>query len=350
VKITTIILVAITIAGLVAGASCAFQSGVSTVAQTTFTTYIQTPSVQYKSHDPIHIDNDSQLNASNGVTGGNGTLATPYIIDEWDINASATTGIIIGNTSAHIVLRNCIVRDGGSYANSGIMFYNVTNARIDSIEVRKCSFAIYLNPGCNNITVYNNNVTGNSWGIFATDSTNITLAHNRVSSNDGNGMAFNGKSHTIYISFNDIGNCYNGIFMASPGNVVAYNNITGNFLYGITISSAFNRVVRNNFIGNHGASATYDQTHVQANDTGSGNNWTLSDGGNYWSDWTGPDSNQDGFVDSPYAIDGNIGVYDTLPLAKAVFVPEHLTFVTVIAAPAGAVFIIIAVCKNKKSA
>jgi hypothetical protein len=47
--------------------------------------------------------------------------------------------------------------------------------------------------------------------------------------------------------------------------------------------------------------------------TSSGNVFNLSEaegGGNYWSDWTSPDEDGDGFVDSPYTFDGG---EDNLP-------------------------------------
>ncbi len=45
---------------------------------------------------------------------------------------------------------------------------------------------------------------------------------------------------------------------------------------------------------------------------GSGNSFNLPypDGGNYWSDWTAPDIDLDGFVDSPYVFAGG---QDNLP-------------------------------------
>jgi hypothetical protein len=46
--------------------------------------------------------------------------------------------------------------------------------------------------------------------------------------------------------------------------------------------------------------------------------------GNYWYDWTSPDNNSDGIVDSPYGpLDGGANVKDNYPLAtKPTQIPE----------------------------
>lgn len=37
---------------------------------------------------------------------------------------------------------------------------------------------------------------------------------------------------------------------------------------------------------------------------------------NYWDDWTNPDNNSDGFVDSTYSIDGDANNHDAYPRAE----------------------------------
>jgi hypothetical protein len=37
---------------------------------------------------------------------------------------------------------------------------------------------------------------------------------------------------------------------------------------------------------------------------------------NYWDDWTEPDNNNDGVVDEPYLLDGDINRYDEFPLTS----------------------------------
>jgi len=68
----------------------------------------------------------------------------------------------------------------------------------------------------------------------------------------------------------------------------------------------------NSFINNNGNSKqAFD-------DKGKVNNWNNGTLGNYWSDWTSPDKNQDGIVDIPYNISGSTGSKDYHPLTTKI--------------------------------
>jgi hypothetical protein len=69
-------------------------------------------------------------------------------------------------------------------------------------------------------------------------------------------------------------------------------------------SCSNNTIYQNNFIDNPGNA--YDTT---------GNMWDNGTVGNYWSDYTGSDSNGDGIGDTPYMIPGNISM-DQFPLME----------------------------------
>ena len=57
---------------------------------------------------------------------------------------------------------------------------------------------------------------------------------------------------------------------------------------------------------------------VQCIDNGTNTHWNLSNQGNYWDDWTSPDSNTDGIVDNPYNLVGTAGAKDFYPRTKPV--------------------------------
>jgi hypothetical protein len=64
----------------------------------------------------------------------------------------------------------------------------------------------------------------------------------------------------------------------------------------------------------------------QANDTSGKNFWNTSTEGNYWHDWTTPDTSPPyGIVDIPYILDGGKGANDSKPLVHSLPVPQFST-------------------------
>ena len=89
------------------------------------------------------------------------------------------------------------------------------------------------------------------------------------------------------------------VLISGSQNVVCENNLTN--LYLDSFSGA-NYIYTNNFIvDDEGRPPTYDD--------GSSNIFCY----NFWSDWTGPDENNDGYVDNPYLIDGYANNQDSYP-------------------------------------
>jgi parallel beta-helix repeat protein len=132
-------------------------------------------------------------------------------------------------------------------------------------------------------------------------------------------------SHYNTVTENDICCCLCGVYLNhSDTNTFTKNAICNNTGYGIHIDNGFqNSVVNNSFFFNNGAGFAYSPMHVQARDDGMMNRWNDSCFGNYWSDWTSPDSEPDGIVDVPYALDGTAGAMDYFPLVgMPVPIPE----------------------------
>jgi parallel beta-helix repeat protein len=98
-----------------------------------------------------------------------------------------------------------------------------------------------------------------------------------------------------------------GVRIISCSDNTLTDNTVSNNRYGIQFqSSSDNQIYNNNFIDNT----------IQAYVTGRGGNiFNLEKpiGGNYWSDWTTPDADGEGFVDSPYVFTGGV---DYLPWAR----------------------------------
>jgi len=79
-------------------------------------------------HKPIEIIGNEGFTRENGVVAGSGTPDDPYIIEGWEIDASGNRyGIVIVNTTAYFIIRNCEIH-GAILA--GILLVNVTNGKI----------------------------------------------------------------------------------------------------------------------------------------------------------------------------------------------------------------------------
>ena len=261
---------------------------------------------EYTERSPIGIIGNANFTTANGVVGGSGNASDPYVIANWDIDTANSVGIYIESTDAHFIIRNCYVH-GGSTSRSdeqtGIWLNNCSNGTLNSNECSSNLAGISLDGFqglCNNNTIVNNTCNSNDQnGITLDLSNNNTLISNKCSSNGRWGM----------------------ILESSHNNIVCNNAILHNAVFGIGIDpdrgqpSTRNRLWNNTFIGNNGAGSKYSTSHIQANDSGTGNWWNSTDGyGNYWSDWTTPDANHDGIVDHPYNISGSAAAKDYYPL------------------------------------
>jgi len=93
-------------------------------------------------HEPIYIYGDDDFTIANGVMSGSGTAGDPYIIEGWRIEApNADYGIYIDHTSAHFIIRDCVIeraRLAGIYLNS------VRNGRIEGVQISLSDTAVYL--------------------------------------------------------------------------------------------------------------------------------------------------------------------------------------------------------------
>jgi parallel beta-helix repeat protein len=223
-------------------------------------------------HDPICIEDDSeftledQITLVDGVIAGSGAAGEPYVIGYWVIDASASHGIKIRDTTAYFVIRNCLVENGRD-SHYGIYLRDVINGRIA-----------------------NNTCFNNTYGIRLRDSSNNTLTNNTCKNN------------------------YVGIILSFSDNNIVDSNICENNNDGIVASgTAKNNTIHHNYLFNN----------TNAWDDGS-NYWDNGSEGNWWSDWQPPehpDADGDGIVDEnrPIADEGN---QDRYPLVIIQGSPE----------------------------
>lgn len=161
-----------------------------------------------------------------------------------------------------------------------------------------------------------NNCTNNYNGITLAGSVNNELSSNSCNLNEGNGIHLDNSGNNRLSNNKCSFNIHCGISLlggpSTSGNVILGNQLHDNTQYGVIIDWSFmgslpslNMISNNAFDGNNGANGIFNELHVQACDNGMNNSWNSTDGfGNYWGDWTTPDTNHDGIVDAPYIIDG----------------------------------------------
>ncbi len=268
--------------------------------------------------------------------------------------------------SSHITVENCVITGAYdaiysfsssycTYANNrivdayhaGVRLYLsshniVSNTTITHSAIYSTAYGIVAIYGSNN-TIVGSTVRNTYAGITISYSNGNTVSNNILIHSMGNGIyiessnsntvsgnILNGSSlrgiHTQLsngnvLSNNTIDGTLNAgiILWKSFGNIIDWNRIFNSVSYGINLTAcngAVNLINSNVLIGNHGSTSVYSAANIQAFDD-SVNSWNNATIGNYWGDWTAPDANKDGIVDSPYVIAGGVSA-DNGPMALTV--------------------------------
>jgi parallel beta-helix repeat protein len=226
-----------------------------------------------RDHAPILINGNSDFTAANGVTGGSGTPADPYIISGWKINAATAEGIDIWNTNAHFIIKNVCVHSGsvGWDGNDGIFFRNVKNGAIETSSIYNNYIGIYIFDsadirieGCLINGNYNKGIlirnspdtviednsftlNGNYGAIHLLLSDDCTITDNNIERNGGNGI-FLDECKDASVSFNIVTkNTRSGIGCGRSTHVtISNNNASRNGGNGISFFDSIDIIVKNN--------------------------------------------------------------------------------------------------------
>jgi parallel beta-helix repeat protein len=216
-------------------------------------------------------------------------------------------GIILYESDQNQIFNNKLIS-----CKTGIDFFGSDNNVIDGNNIQGDPVSgdttgIFICCQSSSNTINNNIVDSCFNGIRITSLLTTTITNNTCSNNE-NGIAIEIKSIDTLVENNEIiSNNNNGISIEKAERTTVIKNlISSNDNYGIYIDSAADTRVYNNDIINN-TNQAYDNSDTQWNSS-------APIGGNYWSDMTLINQDEDWFGDGPYTIQGPTGVKDLLPL------------------------------------
>lgn len=295
----------------------------------------------YVSSNAIRINGDGDLlyEVLNNSWTGTGSASDPYLLTQIVINSpDGGAGIFLGNTSSHVLIRDCYIyftEDAENPYGQGaaVQLYNADNVTIDGcqflynhigvmmvsshdIEIgasvivedktyadgQACVYSIASSSchitGCDL-------VDGQSGSVILDGSRQFVIANNTMMEGGGPALSLYGQSSGNLIWNNSIANSYYGVDLqgSSKNNTVQGNHIENCTSYGIISSgTSGNMFYDNMMVKNNGAGSELNVSGPQAFDDGA-NDWNVSGIGNYWSDLQ-TDADNDGFADGPYPVGG----------------------------------------------
>ncbi|MEM2971539.1 MAG: NosD domain-containing protein [Candidatus Bathyarchaeia archaeon] len=198
---------------------------------------------------------------------------------------------------------------GGDWCYIGIELLGRTNVTIKNMTIKGFTYGIKLdNSSYNNLI--GNSVTDNTAdGILLHESSNNRIVGSNIANNAKDGIFLRSFSNYNIIEGNNIAKNNIGILLCnSHNNTIIKNSIIENKRWGIllTENASNNIIYHNNFVSN------LEQVGFDYNIRA--NRWDNGSSGNYWTDYTGQDSNGDGIGDKPYPI--ATSNQDNYPLMK----------------------------------
>lgn len=306
------------------------------------------------SDPPISIDGNVDLAAQAALNGweGDGSKNKPYVISGLSIKTdSPQPAIIVNNTTAHLIIADCLIAPNdpsatgdGYFYYPGIRFFNVTNTRISGLTATGFDHSIVLDS-CRDVTIDNSTMSeAHMQGFLVSSSTHLTIENNTICGMHGNGLSLQSTDLSLIqlnnVSFNK------GIGLdldfVNSNNVIRWNlaSTNGGYSYGhgMYLAGNGNVIYGNVFVGAGGKNSAPVRVGVYVTNT-----WSSPEGvGNYYGinydsktglfgNLTGrpvaslTDADSNGIADGAYVISSDApNDADHNPLMSPAFPPRDL--------------------------
>ena len=210
--------------------------------------------------------------------------------------------------------------------NRTVLYVNADNVSINDLKIQysgcSCEGLYGIDMGSNrrNVNVTNNNIFSDSVGIYVKDGQDIVIVNNNVTSSRDYSIAIQ-DSTGILMSDNIFADNLNQVDIEnSSALTIINNNFTNSGTYGITLTNSNNNTISGNMFSSNKSYAADALFFLQSNNNSIFDNsfqanwsnvsvrnstdfWDNGLEGNFWSSYTGTDSDNDGIGDTPFTID-----------------------------------------------
>ena len=244
---------------------------------------------------------------------GSGTQSNPYIIEYVSIQTDTSGSCLeIYNSNKYFIIRYCSF----SYAtrgypfisdySAGIKLHNTNHGQLIENICHHNLVGILVEDGNYNL-FQKNQISNNYYGIHLEGDYN-NIIENDIYDNVQCGIKLEDTLGCIIEKNLVNSNGYCGIYLTNTASSssIRHNVINSNDDYGIYIYYGANNIAYNN---------TFSENGINAADDGDTNVWDNGVLGNYWDDYQGKDTNDNGIGDTPYTdITGVGGSEDNYPI------------------------------------
>ena len=250
---------------------------------------------------------------------GSGDRPIGFYTEPVDISDMEFSALYLCDAGA-ATFDNVSVIGSDTFDNNAIRMYWTSQAELSNITVHDNFMGLYMYE-CYDCVVRDSSFHDSHHYNIQMSHSDMNIIENVVSNGSSQAGIYLGDSAGNHIINATVGSNARGIVLYDGFNtLVKDSHIVDNGAHGICVGSSGNHLIYNNYFSNC--------VNVDLAGTFYANSWNTSIttgtniigesliGGNYWSDHIGADVNGDGFIDTPYTIEGSSLNVDYLPLTE----------------------------------